>query len=226
MAHIKLEIEKRELTGNQCRKLRRDGILPAVIFGERDESIIVQLPTREFIKTYKESGKTNVIDLMIDGEKIPVIVQSIDVDPIHNTARHVDFREVNLKQKVTAQVPVIYEGEPAGVKGQGGVFTTYLDEIEVEALPDNIPSEIKINVEVIANIGDSMYVSDLPKDDKYEIITESTDALCGLIAQSTEEDFESDSELDLDEENGVEGEGEEGVEGETKTEETKEEETK
>jgi large subunit ribosomal protein L25 len=193
MAHFKLNSQTRIITGNQCRKLRRSGFIPAVIFGNNSESQIVQVLAGDFYKIYKESGKTNVIDLKIDENKtLPVIVHSLDVDPVKNLARHIDFLLVNLKQKIHAQVPLVFVGDPVGVKSVGGVLVTSLDSIDVEALPDDIPSEIEVNVEKLAEIGDMISISDIVTTDKYVIINDPMLGVAVLTAQSTEEDFASE----------------------------------
>lgn len=165
---------------------------------------MIQLPTSMFYKTYKESGKTNVIDLTIDQKSTPVIIHSIDIDPVFNEARHIDFLAVDLKQKIQTQVPLVFVGEPIGVKEKGAVLVTNFEEIEVEALPDDIPSEIEINVESLEDIGDSITVESLPKNDLYEIVSDMASTIAVLVAQSTEEDFASDEGETLVDENGEE----------------------
>lgn len=192
MAHIELQAQNRTITGNQSRKLRRDGILPAVVFGKSFGSTNVQVVYSDFYKVYKQSGKNHVIDLIIDGKKTPVIVHDIDVHPVKGLPRHIDFLAVNLKEKVTASVPVEITGEAIGIKEQGGVLIQNLEEIEVSALPDSIPGSIVVDVTNLKEIGDHISVEQLDIEKSFEYVTEGT--IVTLVAQSKEEDFEKENE--------------------------------
>lgn len=208
MAHIKLEAQSRTLTGNKARKLRRDGIVPAVVFSKDFGSQNVQVSFSDFFRVYREAGKNNVIDLMLEGKKLPVIVHGMDVHPVKGLPRHVDFLSVNLKEKVTASVPVVLTGEALGVKDQGLVLIQDLEEIEVTALPDKLPNEITLDVTELKEIGDHYSVGDLKIEGEYEFATEAEHVVVTLVAQSKEEDFDTGTETIIE---GEEGEGGEEV---------------
>jgi large subunit ribosomal protein L25 len=186
MAHSELKVEKRIITGNQVRKLRRDNIIPSVIYSNSITPINIQIKIGEFIKVYKEAGKTHVIDLFIDGEAIPTIVHDLDINPITQQVRHVDFLAVNLKIKVTASVPVELVGESRGVKENALVLTQNVKDLEVLALPDNIPNVIEVNVTELYQIGDNISISNLTKSEIYEIVEDTDLILASLVAQSVE----------------------------------------
>jgi large subunit ribosomal protein L25 len=186
MSHSELKVEKRIIIGNQVRKLRRDGIIPCVVYSNAITPINIQINIGEFIKVYKEAGKTHVIDLFVDGKAIPTIVQDLDINPITQQVRHVDFLAVNLKEKVVAFVPVKIIGEARGVKENGLVLTQNTKEIEVLALPDNIPDTISIDVTNLYQIGDNLSVGDLPKSNSFEITEDLNIILVSLVAQSVE----------------------------------------
>jgi large subunit ribosomal protein L25 len=103
MKHSKLIVEKRTIQGNQNRKLRKIGIIPAVIFSKTLDSVMIQIPIGEFTKVYKEAGKTHVIDVICDNESYSTIIHGIDIHPVKHLPRHVDFLAVDLKQKVEKQ---------------------------------------------------------------------------------------------------------------------------
>jgi large subunit ribosomal protein L25 len=186
MAHSELQVEKRTIIGNQVRKLRRLNIIPSVIYSNKVTPINIQIKIGEFIKVYKEAGKTHVIDLFVDGTKYPTIVHDLDINPITQQVRHVDFLAVNLNEKVHTSVPVVLVGEARGVKENALVLTQNVKEIEVLALPDNLPEEIEVNVTDLFEIGDNVSIADLPKSDKYEIVDEQDLVLASLVAQSVE----------------------------------------
>ncbi|MBC7472080.1 MAG: 50S ribosomal protein L25 [candidate division SR1 bacterium] len=186
MSHSELKVEKRTVVGNQVRKLRRENIIPSVVYSSSIKPINIQIKIGEFIKVYKEAGKTHVIDLTIDGKVIPTIVQDLDINPITQQVRHVDFLAVNLKEKVTATVPVLLVGEARGVKENALVLTQNTKELQVIALPDNIPELIEVNVTDLFQIGDNISISDLLKSDSYEISEDGDLILASLVAQSIE----------------------------------------
>jgi large subunit ribosomal protein L25 len=193
MSHSELNVEKRIITGNQVRKLRRDSIIPSVIYSNAVTPINIQIKIGEFIKVYKEAGKTHVIDLTVDGKVIPTIVQDLDINPITQQVRHVDFLAVNLNIKVTTAVPVELVGDSRGVKENALVLTQNVKELEVTALPDNIPEVIEVNVTDLFEIGDNISISDLPKSTNYEISEDTDLVLATLVAQSIE--IETTSEI-------------------------------
>lgn len=207
MAHIQLQAQNRTLTGNQARKLRREGIVPGVVFANGFGSKNVQVTFTEFFQVYREAGKNNVIDLIIDGKKLPVIVSSLDIHPVKGLPRHIDFLKVNLKQKVTAAVPVVLAGDALGVREQGLVLIQDLEEIEVTALPDKLPNEITVDVTNLKEIGDHYSVGDLTVTGEYAFATEADHTVVTLVAQSKEEDFETSQETIIEGEENIEGEG-------------------
>lgn len=193
MSHSELKVEKRTIVGNQVRKLRRENIIPSVVYSNSIKPINIQIKIGEFIKVYKEAGKTHVIDLTIGDEIIPTIVQDLDINPITQQVRHVDFLAVNLKEKVTATVPVLLIGEAKGVKENALVLTQNTKELQVIALPDNIPELIEVNVTNLYQIGENISINDLSKSDSYEISEDDNLILASLVAQSVE--IEADEQI-------------------------------
>ena len=161
MRHFQLSANTRTVLGNSVRKLRKQGLLPAVLYGQNFNSLPIQIDKKTFLKLYKQVGKTNVIDLSVGSQTLPVIVQDLDIDPVFGDVRHVDFLVVNLKQKVKVTVPIQYIGTPIGVKQLGAVLTVNLDELEIEVLPEKIPDFITVDVTNLTNIHDSISVADL-----------------------------------------------------------------
>jgi large subunit ribosomal protein L25 len=186
MKHSKLIVEKRTIQGNQNRKLRKIGIIPAVIFSKTLDSVMIQIPIGEFTKVYKEAGKTHVIDVICDNESYSTIIHGIDIHPVKHLPRHVDFLAVDLKQKVEAEVPVVITGEARGVKENGLVLSQPIDTIKVSCLPDNIPNQLEIDITNLLEIGDHVSISDLVVNSNVEIIDELDDVIATLVAQSVE----------------------------------------
>jgi len=181
MRHFQLSANTRSVLGNSVRKLRKQGLLPAVLYGQNFNSLPIQIDKKTFLKLYKQVGKTNVIDLSVDSQTLPVIVQDLDIDPVFGDVRHADFLVVNLKQKVKVTVPIQYIGTPIGVKQLGAVLTVNLDELEIEVLPEKIPDFITVDVTNLTNIHDSISVADLLQvAQDYEILNDPETILVSL----------------------------------------------
>ena len=181
MRHFQLSANTRTVLGNSVRKLRKQGLLPAVLYGQNFNSLPIQIDKKIFLKLYKQVGKTNVIDLSVGSQTLPVIVQDLDIDPVFGDVRHVDFLVVNLKQKVKVTVPIQYIGTPIGVKQLGAVLTVNLDELEIEVLPEKIPDFITVDVTNLTNIHDSISVADLLQvAQDYEILNDLETILVSL----------------------------------------------
>ncbi len=171
MKRYKLTAEPRKITGKQIKKLRREGILPANVYGKDIKSQTLQLPVSEFLKVYEEAGETGVIDLEIGNDKIPVLIHNLHLD-WKNMPLHVDFFKVNLKEKVTAMIPVELTGEPIAVTEKIGLLEKITNEVEVEALPTELPEKFELNVTALRNIDEQITVGMINKPEGVEIISD------------------------------------------------------
>ena len=204
-----LPAEKRTITGKRVKHLRREGILPANMFGKGIKSISLQLSLKDFEKVYDEVHETGLVDLTIDKEIHPVLIQNIHIQPITHTPLHADFFKVNLKEKVKATIPVIGLGEPKAITDKIGVLLQTLSEVEVEALPADLPENIEISVESLAQIDDSLTVADLKAPTGVEILAEPAEMIF-RIGELVSEEAE---ELAAEEEAAAEAASEETAEG-------------
>ena len=174
-----LTAEPRSVLGKKVAKLRRQGVLPGIVYGPVVQSPIpVSVPEREFSFLYREVGSTTLIDLTVDGNRFPVFVREVQTDPVRRTALHIDFYAPNLREPVTTTVPVIVAGEVPG--DALGVPTQMLQEIEVRALPDQLPTHIEIDVSGLREVGDAVRVGDLHVEPDVEIITPSDEIVYRL----------------------------------------------
>lgn len=168
--------------------LRKTNLIPAVFYGKGEKSVSLQFPYQIFRKLFKVAGTTQVIHLMVEGKKQPVLIHDIQYDPLTDSFSHVDFLHVNLKVAVTAHVPVEIVGVPPAVKNFGGVLTIVKHEIEVKCLPMDIPHEIKLDVTNLEAIGDSIHVSDLKLGDKVEIFLNPEEVIVTVSAPKVVEE--------------------------------------
>lgn len=158
--------EKREKLGKRSKSLKADRKIPAVMFGKHLESVPVQIDTVQFSKVFKVAGETSLIDLNIDGKVEKVLVKHVQNDPIKGAFIHVSFYKVNLKEKTTANIPVEIIGEETNalVKSGEGLVLVLLDEIEVEALPTDLPSKFVVDVSSLTELGKGITIADLQYD--------------------------------------------------------------
>lgn len=168
MTKITLKSEKRELFGRKVSRLRKSGLIPANVFGKKIESQAISVDAKEFADVFKKAGETQLIDL--NGKS--VLVSNLQKDPISNLVIHVDFRQVDLTEKIEAKVPVILEGESPAEKQNLGTVVQQIDEIEVEALPADLPEKVIVDISVLAEVDQAIYVKDLKVDKNVEIKTD------------------------------------------------------
>ncbi len=217
MKNPQLNAESRTVLGKKVKKLRREGILPANVYGKGLESKSIQVKLSDFQKVYKEAGDTGLIDLTFDGKTKPVLVKSMHKNFDLDFPLHVDFYQVNLKVKVKAMIPVVVTGEAQAVTEKAGIMLQSTNEVEVEALPANLPENVEINVEELAAVGDQITVGDLKVSDDVTILTDPSQTVVKINELVIEEEPEPEAE------EGAEGETAEGEEGEIKEGESSEE---
>ncbi|MCL4199913.1 50S ribosomal protein L25 [Patescibacteria group bacterium] len=156
-----LKGESREIVGRKVKRLRADGLLPVTVYGKKVDSQNLVVSASDFAKTYMETGETGLIELAVGSDLKPVLVHHVQRDPVRNTILHVEFHQVDLKEKVHANVPLVLVGEAPAVAQKVGVLLTLLSEIEVEALPTDLPEKIEVDVASLAEVGQELKVSDL-----------------------------------------------------------------
>jgi large subunit ribosomal protein L25 len=171
MARPKLTVEERKMLGKSVKKLRREGILPANIYGKDIKSLAVQLPQKEFENVFKAAGETGLIDVAVNGEVKPSLIHNVQFDYLRNPL-HADFFQVNLKEKVKTMVPIEIIGEPKAEVDKVGLLLQPVSELEVEALPEDLPEHIEINVEGLAAVDDQITIEDIKPPKGVTILTD------------------------------------------------------
>ncbi|MBC7186704.1 MAG: 50S ribosomal protein L25 [Calditrichaeota bacterium] len=151
--------ERRETTGKQAAKqLRRKGMVPGIYYCGREEPTPIAIEEKALRAALQ--SEANIIDVKLDGKAVKCIVREVQFDPLRDVPMHVDLMGVRMDQKVSLMVPVRLVGIPEGVKTSGGILQQVLREVEVEALPGDLPEHIDVDVSKLA-IGESLHVRDL-----------------------------------------------------------------
>lgn len=188
MANPTLKAEKREVLGRKVKKLRREGILPANVYGKKVKSQALQLPLTEFKKVFAEVGETGLVDLKTNGEARPVLIHNVQVDPVTDEPLHADFLQVDLKEKVAATVPLEFAGESPAEKREEGIVVHQMNEIEVEALPMDLPDHVTVDVSGLEKVDDAIHVKDLSIDRTKVEVKEDPERIVVNVAPPTKEE--------------------------------------
>lgn len=189
MDKITLKAEKRETLGKKVKRLREQNILPANIYGKGVESLAIKIDKLDFEKIFKEAGETGLVEIVVGDDKRPTLVHEVQYDPVSDEPLHVDFRQVDLKEKVTATVPVETRGESPAEKRGVGTAVLYLDEVEVEALPSDLPEKFEIDISGLEEVDQALYIKDIDVDKaKVEIKADSEEIIIKVEPLREEEE--------------------------------------
>jgi large subunit ribosomal protein L25 len=169
METIKLEAKPREIVGRKVSELRDQNLIPAIVYGKKIEPTNITVDEKTFDQVFKKAGDTTVVDLKINDKSHKVLIQNVDYTPTQTKIVHIEFLAISLTEKVKVNVPVVLINTE-GPKKLGGNLIHNLDEIEIEALPNNIPHQIEIDCSVFKEFGHTFYIKDLNLGDKVKIL--------------------------------------------------------
>jgi len=193
MKAVKLEAKLREGTGKgYAHKLRRMGLVPAVVYGAKETSLPLELDAKamhRFLST--QEGENVIIDLEVAGAKPSLkkaVVKEVQLDPVSGRILHVDFLHISMTEKIKLHIPIHLSGTSIGVKDQGGIIQHILRELEVSCLPADLPDAVDLDITELG-IGDSIHVRDITLD-KVEILTEPERTLVSVIPPTVQKEAE------------------------------------
>lgn len=158
-----LQAAKRTVTGKEVRHLRRQGVIPGVLYGPGMDALWLQVPWTELRPVLLKAGGSRVIELNVDGEKHNALVRSVQRAPIRGDVLHIDFLRVRMDVAIRTEVPVVLTGSAEAIEDQDGVLVHELQTITVECLPRDLPAEIAVDVSSLTQVGDQITVADLPE---------------------------------------------------------------
>ena len=190
MEEIFINATRRELTGKQVKAHRKEGKLPAVIYGRHIESTPIWLDMRDATKTLSSMQPSSLVTIDVGGEKHLTLVREKQRDHILGTLLHVDFQAVSLLEKLRTNVSIGVYGESPAVKNLNGVLVMNINSLEVECLPQDLPERILIDISVLSAIGQSIAVKDIKVSELVEILSDPNDVIIVVTAQEAEEEVE------------------------------------
>ena len=223
-----IKAEKREVTGKKLKDLRKNGKIPAVMYGAGDSGVLLEIAERDFERVFKQAGESSLVELEIGGNIKNVLIHDVAFDPIRDNPVHVDFLQVRMDKLIKADVELSFEGESPAIK-LGGILVKVLHKIEVEALPKDLPHEIKVDISKLVNLEDKFTVGDLKLPAGVKVQAENDEVLALIETPKTEEELKAEEAAEA---GGIESievltakkpeEGEEGTEAEKPAEKTEE----
>jgi large subunit ribosomal protein L25 len=184
---MELKATKRDILGGKTRNLRKQGLVPAELYGREAENIHLSVSEKDFRRVFAEAGESTIIDLNVDGEKYPVLVNDFQKDPISRNFISVDFYRVRMDEKISAPVDIEIVGEAPAVKEKGGMLVRAMEEAEVEALPANLPHKLIVDVSGLTEIGQSVFVKDIQTKGNFRILV-SPETVIATVSEILEEE--------------------------------------
>jgi large subunit ribosomal protein L25 len=213
---LELSVQLRPVTGRQNEKIRKQGLIPAILYGHKVKNLALTVETQQFNKVYKEAGESTLVRLKIDGgqkdkesiekdslkkgkdssEKGPgrkervVLIYEIAKDPVSGNPIHVDFYQVKMDEPITTEVPLVFVGESPAVKELDGVLVKNIQSLEIEALPADLPHQLEIDVSSLKTFDDNIYIKDLKLPAGVKTEAQPDEVIASVIPPRTKAELE------------------------------------
>jgi len=186
---VLLSAKKRNETRKKLKYLRKKDLVPAVLYGPKVKNLNLALDLKEFEKAYKEAGESSLVDLKVGGEneKFLVLIHDIQIDPVSGKIVHVDLFQPSLKEETEVTVPIVVEGSSPAVKNMEGTLVKNISEVEIKALPQKLPKEIRVNIDGLATFDDYIRVKDLQLPEGVKVLKDPEEILI-LVSPPEEEE--------------------------------------
>jgi large subunit ribosomal protein L25 len=199
MEALSLQATNREVTGKKVKKMRLEGLLPAVVYGHGVPSKNLAIDYRAFEKLFSKAGESSLVDLSVEGgESAKVLIQDVTYNPMTEKMVHVDFRQVNMKEVLEAEVILKFIGEAPSVKSMGAILVRNMDTVTVRCLPGNLVHEIEVNLSGLTKFEDRITVADLPVPAGVELLARPEQIVVIANAPMTEDELAASLETKTD----------------------------
>ena len=207
---VELKVTPRDVVGKKVSRLRREGVIPANVYGHGLESVSIQVPKDDLVHVMRTAGRNEIVYLRLDGdEPRPTFLRQVQRNPVTDAILHADFYQISLKEKVRMEVPVALIGTAPAEQTHGGTLLHSLDSISVEGLPTDIPSVIEVDVSGLEEIDAAIHVAELSVPEGIAVLTDP-EQVVAKIAPPQVEKVEEEVEGEVAE--GEEAPAEEGAE--------------
>ncbi|PIV43385.1 MAG: 50S ribosomal protein L25 [Candidatus Nealsonbacteria bacterium CG_4_10_14_0_2_um_filter_40_15] len=193
--------------GKKVKNLRKMGIAPAVLYGPKTESLSLEINLKEFEKIYAKARGSSLISLTVNSKNFLVLIHAVETDAISQKPIHIDFYQPRLDEEIAANIPLVFEGESLAVKDLGGTLVKNIHEVQVKALPQNLPHEIKVDIEKLKTLQDVVLIKDLILPQGVKIIRDQQEIVASVVLpEKVEEELAKPVEEKVEEVEKVGGE--------------------
>lgn len=184
-----LSAKPRTELGRKVSRLRKAGFLPAVLYGEGVASQPISILSKEFEKVYNEAGESTIIQLDVDGKPYNVLIHDLAHDPLKGNPTHADFYAVRMDKEISVTVPIVFIGESPAVKNEAGILVKVAQELEVEALPQNLPHELTVDISNLQTLESKLFVKDITLPKGVKVLAEPEDVIVVVETPRSEEEL-------------------------------------
>lgn len=182
-----LKAQSRNQLGKSVKTLRKGGFLPAVVYGEGVPSQPVAVSFKAFMAALNAAGESTLVALDVDGKAFNVLIHDVSYDPVSDMPIHADFHAVRMDKVIRTHVPLEFAGESPAVKDDAGVLVRVVQELEVEALPQNLPHELIVDLSLLATIGSTLHVKDIALPAGVTLLADLDETIAVVDAPRSEE---------------------------------------
>lgn len=188
---LELTATERSVVGHKVRHLRATGAIPAVLYGKGLEAVNLQVPAKDFDKVFRAAGESTLVYLTLGSDAHPTLIHDIARHPLTGSVIHADFYKVRLDEKIKTMVPVVFLGESPAVKNDQGIFIRNINELEVEALPADLPHQIEVDISTLAKFDDTITLGSI-KGHGWTLMGNADDVIALVQAPKSEEELEAE----------------------------------
>ena len=182
-----LSVKTRTKLGKGVKALRKEGFIPAELYGHGLTNVHLSVPAKDFSKVFKAAGTSTIVTLNLETEKKPAIIHDVVRDAVSNDIAHIDFYQVRMDEKITAKVPIEFIGIAPAIKEKAAVINKSMSEIEVEALPNDLPHSLVVDLTALDDLNKSIYVRDLKLPKGVTVLVDLETAIATATPPAVEE---------------------------------------
>lgn len=210
MEKIGLKTKNRDITGRKVSAYRKQGLIPAILYGKKVSPKNLWVDSLDFDKVFSQAGESTILELDIDGRnKANVLIHDVQNNPVSGDVSHIDFFQIRMDQRIETEVPLDFIGESEAVKSLGGVLVKSMGQVPVSCLPADLPARIEVDISLLNTFDNTVKISDLKVSDKVKILIEPETVIANVAPPRTEEELaelEEKVEEDVTKVEGVEKE--------------------
>lgn len=186
---LELKATSRKVSGKQVKTLRQKGILPVVLYGEGLKTESLSVSYKEFEKAWKAVGESQILHLDLEGKAHNVLIHDMTIDPMKGTFMHADFYAVRMDRVLRVRVPLEFVGESPAVKNDGGILVKVLHELEVEALPKDLPRELQADISKLSAFEARLTVKYIPLSEGVKVVADENEVIALIERPRSEEEL-------------------------------------